>query len=106
MKRVIMRCGAVLAAMLAAAPNVLAQGCAMCYADAAAQGPRARQSLDFAILTLLIPSVLLFAGVLFAAFRRRERVVANAEPAEKFETRPAQTGITRSHTVPTPHALS
>jgi hypothetical protein len=61
------------AAMLAAAPGALAQSCAMCYADAAAQSPRARHQLDLAILTLLVPSVSLFAGVLIAAFRRRER---------------------------------
>ena len=72
------RLGALAAAMLAAAPGALAQGCAMCYADAAAQSPRAKHMLDLAILTLLIPSVCMFAGVLIAAFRRRERDTAEA----------------------------
>ena len=62
----------VTAAALAAAPRVAAQGCAMCYADAAAQSPQAKHQLDLAILTLLVPSVLMFAGVLIAAFRRQE----------------------------------
>jgi hypothetical protein len=79
MRRWTARVAAVAAAGLAATPRALAQGCAMCYADAAAQGPRARHALDFAILTLLVPSVLLFAGVLFAAFRRRERDMARTE---------------------------
>jgi hypothetical protein len=61
------------AAMLAAAPRVLAQGCAMCYTEAAAQNPVAARHLNYAILTLLVPSVLMFGGVLFAAFRRREQ---------------------------------
>jgi hypothetical protein len=61
------------AALLAAAPGVLAQGCAMCYTEAAAQNPVAARHLNYAILTLLVPSVLMFGGVLFAAFRRREQ---------------------------------
>ncbi len=78
MKR-LLKIGAAMAATLAAAPRALAQGCAMCYADAAAQSPRARHQLDLAILTLLVPSVLMFAGVLVAAFRRRERNAAEGE---------------------------
>jgi hypothetical protein len=93
------RAAAVAAAGMAAAPRVLAQGCAMCYADAAAQGPRARQSLDFAILTLLVPSVLLFAGVLFAAFRRRERDLARTE-----DPGPSQTAALRNR-LPSPDAV-
>jgi hypothetical protein len=72
-------------ALLAAAPRVLAQGCAMCYTEAAAQGPGAARQLNFAILTLLIPSVLMFGGVLFAAFRRRERDLPADEPVPACE---------------------
>jgi hypothetical protein len=64
---------AVAAGLLAVAPEAFAKGCAMCYASAAAQSPGAARQLDIAILTLLIPSVLLFGGVLFSAFRRRDR---------------------------------
>jgi len=75
--------GVMAAAMLAVAPGALAQGCAMCYSDAAAQSPRARHQLDLAILTLLVPSVLMFAGVLIAAFRRRERESSDGEAAAR-----------------------
>jgi hypothetical protein len=64
------------AAGLGAAPRLFAQGCAMCYATAQAQDANAARLLDYAILTLLVPSVSLFAGVLIAAFRRREREMA------------------------------
>jgi len=67
------------AALLAGAPRLLAQGCAMCYTEAAAQSPRAARQLDLAILTLLVPSVLMFGGVLAAAFRRREGDLATEE---------------------------
>jgi len=80
--------GAVAAGMLAAAPRVLAQGCAMCYADAAAQSPRAKHQLDLAILTLLVPSVLMFAGVLIAAFRRREHDAAERERMHGLQATP------------------
>lgn len=78
--KTLLRFGAVVAAVLAATPRVLAQGCAMCYADAAAQSPRARHQLDLAILALLVPSVMMFAGVLIAAFRRREQDTVNPGP--------------------------
>ena len=73
------------AALLAAAPRVFAQGCAMCYTEAAAQAPAAARQLDYAILTLLVPSVLMFGGVLFAAFRRRERDLSADEPVSACE---------------------
>jgi len=87
--RPIAKFAAMCAAVLAAAPGVLAQGCAMCYTEAAAQSPRARHQLDLAILTLLIPSVMMFGGVLVAAFRRRERGLAEDEPGRD----PAQTDV-------------
>jgi len=99
------RIGAIAAAGLVAAPRVVAQGCAMCYADAAAQSPRARHHLDLAILTLLVPSVLMFAGVLIAAFRRRERDVTSDEEQELSGSRLPRTATTRARALPTPEAL-
>jgi len=81
------------AALLAAAPRVLAQGCAMCYTEAAAQGPGAARQLNFAILTLLIPSVLMFGGVLFAAFRRREHDLDGVEQSEAQDSIPPQISV-------------
>jgi hypothetical protein len=76
------RIAAVGTALLAGAPRLLAQGCSMCYTEAAAQGPRAARQLNLAILTLLVPSVLMFAGVLVAAFRRREHDLATGEEVD------------------------
>ncbi len=58
------------AALLAAAPSVFGQGCAMCYTTAAAAGQHAARSLDLGILVLLIPTLLMFIGVLVFAIRR------------------------------------
>src|SRR5208282_103919 len=84
------------AALLAAAPRVLAQGCAMCYTEAAAQAPGAARQLDYAILTLLVPSVLMFGGVLFAAFRRKEQDLLANGPL------PARSCATPGKSVPEP----
>ncbi len=92
-------------AVLAAAPRLLAQGCVMCYADASAQSAHAKRQLDLAILTLLVPSVLLFLGVLLAAFRRRERDVDGAEQQESSDTRLPRPISTRPRTLPAPNAL-
>jgi hypothetical protein len=64
-----------IAELLVLAPGAWAQGCAMCYANAAAQDRRAAQHLDAGILTLLIPTLLLFGGVLFTAVRRSNRAL-------------------------------
>ena len=98
MQRWTARAAAVAAAWLSAAPRLFAQGCAMCYATAQAQDPRAARQLDLAILTLLVPSVLLFGGVLFAAFRRRERDLTRTE-----DPGPSQTTALRKR-LPSPDA--
>ena len=54
------------------APALHAQGCAMCYTTAAGQDPAAARKLDFAILALLIPVLVLFVGVLGLAIHRRD----------------------------------
>ncbi|MGH9794297.1 MAG: hypothetical protein ACRD5G_05955, partial [Candidatus Acidiferrales bacterium] len=60
-------------ALLAAASDAFAQGCSMCYSSAAQQDTQAQQALNLGILVLFLPPVLLFAGVLFTAFRRRHQ---------------------------------
>lgn len=57
------------------APDALAQGCALCYNTAASQSPEAAKQLNYAILTLLIPTLSLFCGVLCLAFRRRDKYI-------------------------------
>jgi len=63
----------VIALMLAAmAGPAAAQGCSMCYASAAQDDARAQQALNLGIIVLIIPPVLLFAGVMVTAFRRQD----------------------------------
>ncbi len=59
-------------AALLFAPAAFAQGCALCYNTAASQSPEAAKQLNYAILTLLIPTLSLFCGVMCLAFRRRD----------------------------------
>ncbi len=56
---------------LACATPALAQGCAMCAQNAAAQNARAQQALNNGILMLVGPTVLLFGGVFLVAYKRR-----------------------------------
>ena len=59
-----------LVGMLAGAREAAAQGCALCYTTASAAGAAAERSLDFGILTLLAPALILFLGVIFMLYRR------------------------------------
>ncbi len=57
-------------ATLTAPLTANAQGCAMCYQNAAASGPSATSTLRHAILILLIPAASLFLGIFGLIFRR------------------------------------
>jgi hypothetical protein len=63
----------VIALALAAAVPAYAQGCAICYNDAAAAKSAAIQALRSGTLILLFPVLLLFAGILVMTFRSRNR---------------------------------
>ena len=58
-------------AMLAAAVRAAAQGCAMCYQNAAAAGAQGSATLRHAILILLVPAVTMFSGVFGLIYLRR-----------------------------------
>ena len=58
-------------AMLVCASAAFAQGCALCYSDAAATGPRAEAALRHGILILMIPPTIIFVAVLSTLYRRR-----------------------------------
>lgn len=66
-------CAAALIALLVAVLSlpVLAQGCAMCYQNAAAAGARGQAALRHGIFILLVPALGLFAGIFWKVFRRR-----------------------------------
>ncbi len=74
---------ALMGGILACASSSFAQGCALCYADAAAAGPQTQAALRHGILILMIPPLFLFAGF-YSLLYRRTKVHRNA-----FEDDPA-----------------
>ena len=56
---------------LGRAPELLAQGCALCKTVAAAQSKEAATSLNWGILLLLVPPVTIMSSLLLFAFRCR-----------------------------------
>jgi hypothetical protein len=60
-----------LAAVAAIAPRALAQGCAMCYQNAAAAGEQGRAALRHGILILLLPAISLFLSIFGLIYIRR-----------------------------------
>jgi hypothetical protein len=68
-----MRLKFVLAALigtLASGSGAFAQGCALCYTSASALGQAGQRSLDYGILALLAPALVLFLCVIFLLYRR------------------------------------
>ncbi len=59
------------AMLLACAPHAAAQGCAMCYQNAAATGPQGREALRHGILILLLPTLSMFIGIFGLLYSRR-----------------------------------
>jgi hypothetical protein len=59
-----------LIAILASANGAFAQGCALCYTTASAVGAAGQRSLDYGILALVIPALVLFLSVIFMLYRR------------------------------------
>jgi len=72
--------GGALAVLFAlASPAALyAQSCAMCYQSAAASGPRSIHALKLGILTLMLPPLLITAGVIYLAYRKRDQFNQNS----------------------------
>lgn len=62
--------GVLLAGALVGASSAFAQGCALCYADAAASGPQTQAALRHGILVLMIPPMIIFAGFFFLLYKR------------------------------------
>jgi len=56
--------------LLGATRGAYAQGCALCYTTASAAGAAAERSLDYGILTLLLPALILFLCVIVMLYRR------------------------------------
>ena len=56
--------------VLYSARGAYAQSCALCYTTASQTSVAAQRSLDLGILTLLVPALTLFLGVIFTLYRR------------------------------------
>jgi hypothetical protein len=64
---------AIAALLVLASPAALyAQSCAMCYQSAAASGSRSIHALKVGILALMIPPLVITAGVFYLAYRKRD----------------------------------
>jgi hypothetical protein len=61
---------AALIAILSSASGAYAQGCALCYTSASAVGQAGQRSLDYGILALLTPALILFLSVMYMLYRR------------------------------------
>jgi hypothetical protein len=59
-----------LLAILPSARGAFAQGCALCYTSASVVGQAGQRSLDYGILALLTPALVLFLSVMFLLYRR------------------------------------
>jgi hypothetical protein len=68
---VAVRCATVIAMVVTVVPEVFAQGCAMCYQNAAASGAQGREALRHGILVLLFPTLSIFFGIFGLIYSRR-----------------------------------
>jgi hypothetical protein len=59
-----------IASVVLHASRSLAQGCAMCYQNAAASGSQGRTTLQQGILILLLPALTVFVGIVLLIYRR------------------------------------
>jgi hypothetical protein len=71
-------CAAAALAVLASPAALYAQSCAMCYQSAAASGPRSIHALKLGILILMFPPLLITAGVVYLAYRKRDQFNQNS----------------------------
>jgi len=70
---------AALAGVLSSSTLAYAQGCAMCYTSAAAARAGAVQALRSGILILLVPALIMFAGIFVVIYRSRDRFSGSAD---------------------------
>lgn len=77
--RALMILAAGISAAFTCAPAAFAQGCALCYTDAAATGPHAEAALRHGILVLMIPPTLIIVGLFSLLYLRRNMHRESAE---------------------------
>ena len=69
---------------LFAPPHAFAQGCALCYTQAASSGARMINALRDGILILVLPPTLMTVGVAVVAYRRRNHFYQEQPPSPEF----------------------
>jgi hypothetical protein len=83
--------GVMMASLFGALPAAVAQGCAMCYQNAAATGAHGRIALQHGILILAIPALGWFVVILWLLCSRRPPL---PPPSEQIYER-SEIGIER-----------
>jgi hypothetical protein len=77
-----------MAAGAALMPSVTwAQGCALCYTQAAGSGARVIQALKSGILILVVPPMLICLGITWMAYKKRNEFNEDL-PGETPDTNP------------------
>jgi hypothetical protein len=66
-----MRLAGLAASLMSAASRATAQGCAMCYQNAASSGAQGGAALRHGILILLAPALSVFVSIFVLIYRRR-----------------------------------
>jgi hypothetical protein len=74
---------AMAAAVVCSAVPAFAQGCALCYTQAASASARFVHALRSGILVLVFPPLLISAGLATAAYRKRDRFRASDAQSER-----------------------
>ena len=67
--------------------KIWAQGCSLCVKNAAAAGLEAGQALNTGILLLLLPSLLIFTGIISAAFigQKPESIPGGSQESDNYQ---------------------
>jgi hypothetical protein len=79
--RIAAKLTALLAALVACARTASAQGCAMCYQNAAAAGPQGITALRHGVYFLIFPTLAIFVGFFTLLYRRRNATRTQSQSA-------------------------
>jgi len=74
--------GIVALILLLAPVSLFAQGCALCYTQAASSTTRFIRALRSGILVLMVPPMVMSVGITVIAYRRRNSFRVEAEQAD------------------------
>ena len=83
-----------------------AQGCAMCYNNAAATKAAGQRALRSGILILMFPPLLMLAGIFVAALRRRNKFFGDDAPLLELDEAGDGAAAGAASRAPSPHRRS